>query len=34
VREIDAFAHILPPAYARRLESIMLGGQVSDRILG
>jgi uncharacterized protein len=34
VRKIDAFAHILPPAYARRLESIMLGGQVSDRILG
>jgi len=34
VRKIDAFAHILPPAYARRLESIMSAGQVSDRILG
>jgi uncharacterized protein len=34
VRKIDAFAHILPPAYARRLESIMSGGGVSDRILG
>src|SRR5260370_35738941 len=33
VRKIDAFAHILPPAYARRLESIM-SGPVSDRILG
>jgi aminocarboxymuconate-semialdehyde decarboxylase len=33
VRKIDAFAHILPPAYARRLESIMADG-VSDRILG
>jgi predicted TIM-barrel fold metal-dependent hydrolase len=33
VRKIDAFAHILPPAYARRLEPIMSGG-VSDRILG
>jgi hypothetical protein len=26
VRKIDAFAHILPPAYARRLESIMSEG--------
>src|SRR5206468_9809299 len=34
VRKIDAFAHILPPSYARRLESIMSGGAVSDRILG
>jgi uncharacterized protein len=34
VRKIDAFAHILPPSYARRLESIMSGGGVSDRILG
>jgi uncharacterized protein len=34
VRKIDAFAHILPPAYARRLESIMSAGGVSDRILG
>jgi uncharacterized protein len=34
VRKIDAFAHILPPSYARRLESIMSGGNVSDRILG
>jgi predicted TIM-barrel fold metal-dependent hydrolase len=34
VRKIDAFAHILPPAYARRLESIMAGGAISDRILG
>src|SRR5262249_61696993 len=33
VRKIDAFAHILPPGYARRLESIM-SGPVSDRILG
>jgi uncharacterized protein len=32
VRKIDAFAHILPPSYARRLESIMSGGNVSDRI--
>ncbi|HEY6277673.1 MAG TPA: amidohydrolase family protein [Streptosporangiaceae bacterium] len=31
--KIDAFAHILPPAYARRLESVIAGG-VSDRILG
>jgi hypothetical protein len=34
VRKIDAFAHILPPSYVRRLESIMSGGQVSGRILG
>jgi predicted TIM-barrel fold metal-dependent hydrolase len=34
VRKIDAFAHILPPSYARRLESIMSGSNVSDRILG
>ena len=34
MRKIDAFAHILPPSYARRLESIMSGGNVSDRILG
>jgi uncharacterized protein len=34
VRKIDAFAHILPPSYARRLESIMSGAGVSDRILG
>jgi hypothetical protein len=34
VRKIDAFAHILPPSYARRLESIMSDGGVSDRILG
>ena len=33
VRKIDAFAHILPPSYARRLESIM-SGPVSDRVLG
>ena len=33
MRKIDAFAHILPPGYARRLESIM-SGPVSDRILG
>ena len=33
MRKIDAFAHILPPAYARRLESIVSAG-VSDRILG
>jgi uncharacterized protein len=32
VRKIDAFAHILPPGYARRLESIMYGTGVSDRI--
>jgi aminocarboxymuconate-semialdehyde decarboxylase len=34
VRKIDAFAHILPPAYARRLEAITSGAGVSDRILG
>jgi len=34
VRKIDAFAHILPPAYARRLESLTASGGVSDRILG
>jgi predicted TIM-barrel fold metal-dependent hydrolase len=34
VRKIDAFAHILPPQYARRLESITSGAGVSDRILG
>ena len=32
--KIDAFAHILPPAYARRLESITSGAGVSERILG
>jgi uncharacterized protein len=34
VRKIDAFAHILPPSYARRLESIVTGPGASDRILG
>jgi predicted TIM-barrel fold metal-dependent hydrolase len=34
VRKIDAFAHILPPVYARRLESITAGSDVSRRILG
>jgi uncharacterized protein len=34
VRKIDAFAHILPPSYAQRLESITAGPGVSDRILG
>jgi uncharacterized protein len=34
VRKIDAFAHILPPAYAERLESITAGPDVSRRILG
>jgi uncharacterized protein len=34
VRKIDAFAHILPPRYARRLESIVSGPGVSERILG
>ena len=34
MRKIDAFAHILPPSYARRLESIVSGSGVSDRILG
>lgn len=32
--KIDAFAHILPPAYAARMESITAGPSVSDRILG
>ena len=31
--KIDAFAHILPPSYAERLEAIT-AGPVSDRILG
>jgi aminocarboxymuconate-semialdehyde decarboxylase len=34
LRKIDAFAHILPPRYARRLEAIVSGAGVSDRILG
>lgn len=34
MRKIDAFAHILPPRYARRLEAITSGAGVSDRILG
>src|SRR5438876_1777517 len=34
VTKIDAFAHILPPAYAERLESITSGPDVSERILG
>ena len=34
MRKIDAFAHIVPPAYARRLEPLMSGGGASDRILG
>jgi uncharacterized protein len=34
VRKIDAFAHILPPSYARRLESITSAPGVSDLILG
>ncbi len=34
VRKIDAFAHILPPSYARRLESITSRSDVSDRITG
>jgi hypothetical protein len=33
VRKIDAFAHILPPSYARRVESIMSGGAVSERMI-
>jgi predicted TIM-barrel fold metal-dependent hydrolase len=33
VTKIDAFAHILPPSYAQRLESLT-AGPVSDRILG
>ena len=32
--KIDAFAHIIPPSYAERLEAITSGGAVSDRILG
>ena len=32
--KIDAFAHILPPVYARRLESITSAAGVSERILG
>jgi hypothetical protein len=32
--KIDAFAHILPPGYAGRLESITSGPGVSERILG
>ena len=32
--KIDAFAHILPPAYTERLESITSGAGVSERILG
>jgi uncharacterized protein len=34
VTKIDAFAHILPPAYAERMESITSGPSVSDRIMG
>ena len=34
MRKIDAFAHILPPRYARRLEAVTSGAGVSDRILG
>jgi predicted TIM-barrel fold metal-dependent hydrolase len=34
VRKIDAFAHILPPSYAQRLESMTADPGVSDRILG
>jgi predicted TIM-barrel fold metal-dependent hydrolase len=34
VRKIDAFAHILPPGYTRRLEAITGGSGVSERILG
>ncbi len=32
--KIDAFAHILPPSYAQRLEAITSQGAVSDRSLG
>ena len=32
--KIDAFAHILPPGYAGRLESITSSPDVSERILG
>jgi len=34
VTKIDAFAHILPPAYAGRLEAITSGDAVSERIHG
>jgi aminocarboxymuconate-semialdehyde decarboxylase len=34
VRKIDAFAHILPPSYTRRLESLTSGADISRRILG
>ncbi|HEY1319344.1 MAG TPA: amidohydrolase family protein, partial [Streptosporangiaceae bacterium] len=34
VTKIDAFAHILPPAYAERLDALTAGGNVSERILG
>ena len=34
MRKIDAFAHILPPRYARRLESIVSASGASERILG
>ncbi len=34
MRKIDAFAHILPPAYTRRLEAITGGAGVSERIRG
>jgi aminocarboxymuconate-semialdehyde decarboxylase len=34
VRKIDAFAHILPPGYTRRLEAITGGSDVSARIRG
>jgi predicted TIM-barrel fold metal-dependent hydrolase len=34
VTKIDAFAHILPPAYAGRLEAITSGDAVSERIQG
>jgi len=34
VTKIDAFAHILPPAYAGRLEALTSGNAVSERIAG
>jgi aminocarboxymuconate-semialdehyde decarboxylase len=34
VTKIDAFAHILPPSYAGRLEEMTSGPDVSERILG
>jgi uncharacterized protein len=34
VTKIDAFAHILPPTYAQRMEAITTGPTVSERILG